>query len=101
MTQPETEIRTAWRHIVGSGHDGYVDALLVRYAEPHRAYHTSTHIMFVLRHLHDIAGAQASARPPSPEVVAAGLYHDAIYDPRVDTNEVLSAELAARDLSDI
>jgi predicted metal-dependent HD superfamily phosphohydrolase len=101
MTQPETEIRTAWRHIAGPTHDGYVDALLIRYAEPHRRYHTATHIMFVLRHLHDIASAHASVTQPSPEVVAAGLYHDAIYDPRVDTNEAHSAELAARDLADI
>ena len=55
MTQPETEIRRAWRHIAGPDHDGYVDALLVRYAEPHRRYHTATHIMFVLRHVHDVA----------------------------------------------
>ena len=101
MTQPETEIRTAWRHIAGPTHDGYVDALLIRYAEPHRRYHTATHIMFVLRHLHDLARAQSAATLPSPEVVAAGLYHDAIYDPRVDTNEALSAALAARDLADI
>ena len=99
MTQPETEIRTAWRHIVGPAHDGYVDALLMRYAEVHRHYHTATHIMFVLRHLHDMA--LQSAAQPSPEVVAAGLYHDAIYDPRVDNNEALSAMLAARDLAEI
>ena len=99
MTQPETEIRTAWRHIAGQAHDGYVDALLIRYAEAQRHYHTATHIMFVLRHLHDIA-LQSAARP-SPEVVAAGLYHDAIYDPNVDNNEALSAVLAARDLAEI
>jgi predicted metal-dependent HD superfamily phosphohydrolase len=95
MTQRETEIRTAWRHIAGPAHDGYLDALLIRYAEVHRRYHTATHIMFVLRHLHDMA------IQPSPEVVAAGLYHDAIYDPKVDNNEALSAVLAARDLTEI
>jgi predicted metal-dependent HD superfamily phosphohydrolase len=99
MTQPETEIRTAWRHIAGPAHDGYLDALLIRYAEVHRHYHTATHIMFVLRHLHDMA--LQSAAQPSPEVVAAGLYHDAIYDPKVDNNEALSAVLAARDLTEI
>ena len=84
MTQPETEIRRAWRHIAGPDHDGYVDALLIRYAEPHRHYHTATHIMFVLRHVHDVAQASAagsSAAVPSPELIAAALYHDAIYDP--------------------
>ena len=99
MTQPETEIRTAWRQIAGPAHDGYVDALLLRYAQPHRHYHTATHVMFVLRHLHDIA--QQSKSQASPEVVAAALYHDAIYDPTVDANEALSAVLAASDLAEI
>jgi predicted metal-dependent HD superfamily phosphohydrolase len=99
MTQPETEIRRAWRHIAGPGHDGYVDALLIRYGEPHRRYHTATHIMFVLRHLHDIASA--CAVQASPELIAAALYHDAIYDATSADNEAVSAELAGKDLGEI
>jgi predicted metal-dependent HD superfamily phosphohydrolase len=103
MTQPEIEIRTAWRHIVGHHHDGYVDDLLVRYGEPHRHYHTATHIMFVLRHIGDMSGATAAH--PSPdvmaEVTAAALYHDAIYDPRVADNEAHSAVLAAAELAGV
>jgi predicted metal-dependent HD superfamily phosphohydrolase len=99
MTQPETEIRTAWRHIAGPHHDGYIDDVLVRYAEPHRHYHTATHIMFVLRHLRDVS--QASSVRLTPEVVAAALYHDAIYDTRAADNEERSAELATVDLAAI
>ena len=104
MTQPETEIRRAWRHLAGPDHDGYVDALLVRYAEPHRRYHTATHIMFVLRHVHDVAQAPSegsSAAAPSAELIAAALYHDAIYDPTAAANESLSAVLATNDLAEI
>jgi predicted metal-dependent HD superfamily phosphohydrolase len=99
MTQPEIEIRSAWRHIAGHHHDGYIDDVLIRYAEPHRHYHTATHIMFVLRHLHEIS--DASAIHPSSEVVAAALYHDAIYDARAADNEACSAVLAASDLTEI
>ena len=99
MTQPETEIRRAWRHIAGPDHDGYVDDLLVRYAEPRRHYHTATHIMFVLRHVRDVA--QASAAVPSAELIAAALYHDAIYDPTAHDNEAVSAMLATNDLAEI
>lgn len=99
MTQPEIEIRRAWRHAVGAAHDGYVDAVLTRYREPHRAYHTATHIMMVLRHVHDITAA--SAADPSPELVVAALYHDAIYDPRSTDNEAKSAHIAARDLGGV
>ena len=99
MTQPETAIRAAWRRIAGASHDGYVNALLIRYGEPGRHYHTATHIMFVLRHLHDMA--QESTTVASPELIAAALYHDAIYDSTVDTNEALSAVLATNDLTEI
>jgi predicted metal-dependent HD superfamily phosphohydrolase len=95
MTQPETEIRNAWHHAVGHHHDGYLDALLVRYREPHRHYHTATHIMWVVRHLRELAA------DPSVELVAAALYHDAIYDPQRSDNEALSAALAVRDLAEI
>lgn len=99
MTQPEIEIRRAWRHAAGPDHDGYVDALLDRYREPHRYYHTRTHIMMVVRSVHDLAAM--SSHEPSPELVVAALYHDAIYDPRAADNEERSAELAARDLTEI
>jgi predicted metal-dependent HD superfamily phosphohydrolase len=99
MTQPESEIRSTWRHLAGPHHDGYVDSLLSRYAEPHRRYHTATHIMLVVRHLHDMC--RASGTPPSPEVLAAALYHDAIYEPATDDNEARSADLAARQLGEI
>ena len=98
MTQPETEIRRAWRQIAGPHHDGYVDDLLMRYAEPHRRYHTATHIMFVLRHLHEMCPAPLEL---SPEVVAAALYHDAIYEPRAADNEARSAAIAVTDLAAI
>ena len=92
MTQPESEIRSTWRHVAGPHHDGYVDSLLIRYAEPHRRYHTATHIMLTIRHLHDMCRAAGSEA--SPEVLAAALYHDAIYDPTADDNEARSADIA-------
>jgi predicted metal-dependent HD superfamily phosphohydrolase len=98
MTQPEVEIRRAWRHVVGTGHDRLIDALLLRYAEPHRYYHTAAHIMMVLRSVHDVAAM--SAQQPTPELVAAALYHDAVYQPRQDDNEANSAALAMNDLSE-
>ncbi|MGZ4724695.1 MAG: HD domain-containing protein [Ilumatobacteraceae bacterium] len=99
MTQPEIEIRRAWRHAVGHQSDHYVDALLIRYGERHRYYHTMTHIMMVVRHVHDAAAM--AAWQPSAQLVAAALYHDAIYDPRASDNEFRSAALAARDLADV
>ncbi len=99
MTQPDTEIRTAWRSIAGRHHEGPIEALLVRYAEPHRKYHTATHIMVMLRHVLDVF--QSMQVQPSTEVIAACLYHDAIYDTTRGDNEELSATLATRELDGI
>jgi predicted metal-dependent HD superfamily phosphohydrolase len=99
MTQPETEIRTAWRSIAGRHHEGPIEALLVRYAEPHRRYHTATHIMVMLRHVLDVF--QSMQVQSSTEVIAACLYHDAIYDTTRGDNEELSAAVATRELDGI
>jgi predicted metal-dependent HD superfamily phosphohydrolase len=81
----------AWRALGAAPPDASVlDALLARYAEPQRAYHT-------VRHLDECFGRfdrvlDRAARPG--EVAVALFYHDAIYDPRASDNEARSAELA-------
>lgn len=66
--------------------------LLVRYAEPQRAYHTAQHLaeMFV-------ALDELTAAVPAP-VVCAVWWHDAVYDPVSGDNEERSAGLAAATL---
>jgi predicted metal-dependent HD superfamily phosphohydrolase len=70
--------------------------LLARWDEPHRHYHTATHLSAVLGHL-DGAATHAAR----PDVVRlAAWWHDAVYDPRAagDANERASAALAGRSL---
>ena len=114
MTAPEVELSRVWRRLVGTGHgraaDAAFDALLARHREPHRRYHTATHVMWVLRHVDEMA-AQVD-RPDRVDldigigidididaVRAAALFHDAIYDPRSSTNEADSAVLAGEVLT--
>lgn len=92
MTAPEIEIRRAWNRLIGDRHDAALDNLFTLHRQPHRRYHTATHVMWVLRHIDDIA--------PSCDVAdigtvrAAALFHDAVYDPLSTTNEHDSAMLA-------
>lgn len=66
-----------------------LDALKIRYAEPHRHYHTWTHVEALLRHYERLKADMAR-----PEAVLRALYwHDAIYDPRASDNEARSADL--------
>ena len=70
-------------------------SLVARYAEPHRRYHTVSHLRAVLGHLFvDLADDPVS-------VSLAAWYHDAVYDPRAGAgiNEAASAELAVAELA--
>jgi len=81
----------AWRGVGASG-DGepIYQALLARYAEPHRKYHTAQHLAECLA-----AFETVKLLPPHPaEVEAALWFHDAVYDVRRSDNEELSAEWA-------
>lgn len=65
----------------------FIERLRARYAEPHRRYHTWTHVEACL------AARERIARGAPPEVDLALLFHDAIYDPRAHDNEERSAAL--------
>lgn len=66
---------------------GARDELLTLYSASERHYHDARHIAAVL-------GDWQSYGTPADAVTLAILYHDAIYDPKRQDNEALSAELA-------
>lgn len=57
------------------------------HTEPHRHYHTMSHVEAVLEHLEALHAASPTAR-------LAAFFHDAIYDPTRGDNEAQSAQLA-------
>ncbi len=105
MTSPDSALRQCWQHLAaaspaGGPHDRWLDVLIARHAEPHRRYHTATHVMWVLRHVDELlaterVGADADA------VRAAALFHDIVYDPRSGTNEHDSAVIASGALTEL
>ena len=66
-------------------------AVLARYAEAHRAYHTAEHIARILPLLDTV---RARLREPDEAELALWL-HDLVYDPRGTDNEARSADIAA------
>jgi predicted metal-dependent HD superfamily phosphohydrolase len=67
-------------------------ALIARYAEKHRHYHTAQHIDECLAHFET---ARALCEHPQ-EVELALWFHDAIYELRAKDNEALSAQWVLR-----
>ncbi|MFI2777937.1 hypothetical protein [Streptomyces sp. ALB3] len=94
-------LRDRWRDALlavrgGHGPDPgpYADALLARWAEPQRRYHTTAHLIQVLDHVDTLAG---HARNPDLVRLAAW-FHDAVYRPDRSENEERSAAVAERAL---
>ncbi|GAA2259543.1 hypothetical protein GCM10010415_21890 [Streptomyces atrovirens] len=95
-------LRARWLRALLPARDGachpephqYADALLRRWSEPQRHYHTLTHLTAVLDHI-DVLEEYAD----NPDVVRlAAWFHDAVYLPDRSTNEERSARLAERAL---
>ncbi|MGW1889921.1 HD domain-containing protein [Streptomyces sp. NPDC002004] len=75
----------------------YADALLTRWAEPQRRYHTTDHLLAVLDRV-DVLERYAD----DPALVRlAAWFHDAVYLPERSTNEERSARLAERALPEL
>jgi predicted metal-dependent HD superfamily phosphohydrolase len=96
------DLRTRWRTALVAARGGaaepdpapYGERLLACWAEPHRRYHTTDHLVAVLDHI-DVLEPHAA----DPAVVRlAAWFHDAVYRPDRSENEERSAALAIRAL---
>jgi predicted metal-dependent HD superfamily phosphohydrolase len=72
-----------------------LESLLASYTEPHRHYHTIEHLEEVFHTLRE------GGEPCSPALVLAVFFHDAVYDPRRQDNEEVSADYALDSLVSI
>lgn len=86
--------QATWAGLRLTPRPGLLAELLQRYAEPHRQYHSTQHLLECLGHSPRI---QALAAHPA-EVLVALWFHDAIYDTQRHDNEALSAEWARQAL---
>src|SRR5215207_1490712 len=89
------ELMTRWEATLPHQEE-VATALLVRYAEPHRHYHTASHLARVLQMIDEFAECQNLFL-----VRLAAWFHDAVYaiPPGQILNEEAIARLAVRELS--
>lgn len=74
--------------------------LVARYAEPHRRYHTATHVAAVLRDCETLAGELELPLAERAAVTLAACAHDVVYDARPGDDERASAAWAVDALRD-
>jgi predicted metal-dependent HD superfamily phosphohydrolase len=98
----EAELRERWERLVlPLGVDDAEAAAALgelrrRYAEPHRAFHTLSHVRHVLDVVGFLRGHEAVDDPIAVEL--AVWFHDAVYEPGSEDNEAASARLAGETL---
>jgi predicted metal-dependent HD superfamily phosphohydrolase len=97
----EVELRAAWSEAIGRDARcmAAFDDVLGRHREPHRRYHGVRHVVWVVRHVHELV-VDVAVRD-APAVAAAAFFHDAVYHPRASDNEAESAALAERVLAEL
>jgi predicted metal-dependent HD superfamily phosphohydrolase len=78
-----------------------LEGIVARYAEPHRHYHSVSHVVHVLKAADDLLLAEGVDlhSTMSRTIRLALWYHDAIYDVRSNSNEQDSAVLAESELT--
>lgn len=97
MNALHTSWQSAWARIGIANPDvNLFHELLLRYAEPHRKYHTKQHLEECLAHLPELC---AVAAQPA-EVAIALWFHDAIYSTVRHDNEERSAQWALSAIGD-
>jgi predicted metal-dependent HD superfamily phosphohydrolase len=75
------------------------ERLVARHRERQRRYHRIEHVEAVLAHVDELAATESI--DDRGAIVAAALYHDAIYEAQHPANERASARLARRDLTEL
>ncbi|MER6176886.1 metal-dependent phosphohydrolase [Streptosporangium sp. NPDC001681] len=91
------KLMARWLSLSGPEAESLGRELITRYDEPHRRYHTTTHLEAVLAHIDTLA-----SHAEHPDLVRlAAWFHDAVYDPRRGDNEERSAILAERALPEM
>jgi predicted metal-dependent HD superfamily phosphohydrolase len=97
---PDEDLTRAWddlvgRHTTDSAAAATGRALIARWAEPHRRYHTLGHLRDVLTRIEELADHAVD-----PDAVRlAAWYHDAVYQGQPRDDEERSAQRAEADLA--
>jgi predicted metal-dependent HD superfamily phosphohydrolase len=99
VADDDLELRIAWEQHLGrsSASTTWFESVVSRYRQPARRYHGTRHVRWVVRHVTDLAAAADDLGA----VIAAAFFHDVVYDPTRGDNEMASAELADRALTEL
>ena len=103
MRRDERELHLAWQRHVGTGTaaEGWFDTVVGAHRDVGRHYHDVRHVRWVVQHGRELAADAGLADELVDRIVAAGFFHDVVYDATADDNEQVSAAMARRALTEI
>ena len=103
MAADERELHIAWRRHVGTGHDAerWFDDIVSWQRAPGRHYHDVRHVRWVVDHARRLAAERTLTTDQIDRLVAAAFFHDVVHDARRDDNEIASAAVARRALTEL
>jgi predicted metal-dependent HD superfamily phosphohydrolase len=102
ILETREDLRHRWRSLLesagaGGRADDLCEKLIAAYGEPHRRYHSLTHLMWLLNE----EGRRAALARDRKLIQFAIWFHDAIYDPLAKDNEERSADWARDALANL
>ncbi|MFE3544928.1 metal-dependent phosphohydrolase [Nocardia sp. NPDC059177] len=89
MSLPSLDLLDRWTALAGADTAPIGAGIIARYAEPHRRYHTGTHLGAMLEAIDELSAAASDITA----VRYAAFFHDAIYAVDRADNEERSADL--------
>jgi predicted metal-dependent HD superfamily phosphohydrolase len=78
-------------------HEKGLKELPLRWSEPHRYYHNTTHLVNIIHDIETNMWFKGLTASEKRALMIAAFYHDAIYNPKKDDNEERSVKLFLRD----
>jgi len=99
VTDDDLELSVAWQQHLGRSDaaTAWFESVLERTRRPGRHYHGTRHVRWVIRHVTELADHAEDLGA----VVAAGFFHDVVYDPTRTDNERASGQLAGDALAEL
>jgi pantetheine-phosphate adenylyltransferase len=76
-----------------SASESYSQNIIERWQEPHRVYHTLKHLSYIIKSIDNYLNEFKLSKEEEAILILAAFYHDSVYEPNSNNNEMYSVLL--------